>query len=340
MKTIRFEDNKVIIIDQRRLPAEFRELVCADMDTLYTAIKELAVRGAPLLGVAGAYGILMASKQADCSDKDELIAELVKAGEYIKSSRPTAVNLAWAIDRVLNKAKGADNSDEVKKLIEAEAMEIADEDFNLCEDIGRHGAAIINDGDVILTHCNAGALATAGIGTALAPLYVAKRNGVRFKVYADETRPLLQGARLTAWELLHSGIDVTLICDNMAASLMRRGIVTKVITGADRIAVNGDVANKIGTYSVAVCAKYHNIPFYIAAPYSTFDKDCADGGDIPIEIRDGNELRFFNGKLIAPKNVSVYNPAFDVTPAELISGYITENGIIRKDDIKNFQGVK
>ncbi|MEI6863172.1 MAG: S-methyl-5-thioribose-1-phosphate isomerase, partial [Candidatus Omnitrophota bacterium] len=258
-----------------------------------------------------------------------LIKEMKSVRKYLASSRPTAVNLFWALERmgrVAEKNSSLSASD-LKRVILKEALDIIKEDKASCRAMARHGAKLVNSGDTILTHCNAGGLATADYGTALGVLFEAKKQGKRIKVYADETRPLLQGARLTAWELMNEGIDTTLICDNMAASLMAKGNIDKIFVGADRIASNGDAANKIGTYSLAVLAKYHKVPFYVVAPLSTFDFNIKTGRQIPIEERSADEVRSVMGRMIAPRNVKVYNPAFDVTPNELITAIITENGI-------------
>lgn len=330
-ETIRWEDDKIILIDQTKLPSECVERVCDTVEDVHEAIYVLATRGAPLLGVTAAFGLYLGIKDQYEDSVSAFLKDVKEVAEYIKTSRPTAVNLFWALDRMIQKAE--DNKEkavsEIKQILFQEACAIKHEDEDLCRAIGEAGEALIEDGDVILTHCNAGALATAGIGTALAPLYVAHERKKKFRVYADETRPLLQGGRLTTWELTQNGIDTTLICDNMAASLMAKGIITKVIVGADRIAANGDAANKIGTYSVAVNAHYHKIPFYVAAPYSTFDYNCHTGSDIPIEERRDDELKIFGDKQIAPQRVKTYNPAFDVTPHELITGFITDKGILK-----------
>lgn len=294
------------LIDQTQLPGRVVELHCRDVESVWGAIKRLSVRGAPAIGIAAAYGCVLGAQSG----------EFKAAGEYLITSRPTAVNLAWAVRRL--QALGTDDPD----MLLAEARKIHDEDAAMCEAIGRHAMALINEQAGVLTHCNAGALATGGIGTATAPMYMAHEAGRKFRVYCDETRPLLQGARLTAWELAQAGLDVTLLCDNMAATIMRDRKVDLVITGADRIAANGDSANKIGTYNVAVLAEHFGIPFYIAAPSSTFDLECATGQQIPIEQREASELA-------GPPGAQVYNPAFDVTPAELIAGIITERGIIK-----------
>ena len=329
-KTIRWERNTIIILDQTRLPEECVERVCSTVEELYEAIRVLAARGAPLLGITAAYGLCLGMREYAGEATDAYFEKMRRTADYIRSSRPTAVNLFWALERMMRFAeenRGPDTR-EIQERLLAEAKRIHAEDERLCRAIGEAGAELIQDGDVILTHCNAGALATGGIGTALAPLYVAHEQGKRFRVYADETRPLLQGSRLTAWELMENGIDVTLICDNMAGALMRRGTIQKIITGADRIAANGDAANKIGTYGVATLAQHHGIPFYIAAPYSTVDMRCVDGDAVPIEERDARELRYIGTKQIAPAEVTTYNPAFDVTPHEMIAGFITERGII------------
>jgi len=307
----------VHLIDQTLLPARSHVLQVSDTATLIDAIARLAVRGAPAIGVAGAYGCVLALREG-----------LGEAGlERIANARPTAVNLRWAVSRV-RKVAGLDAS---KAL--AEARRIHQEDVASCEAIGNHGATLIRDGMGLITHCNAGALATGGMGTALAPMYVAARQGRKFRVFADETRPLLQGARLTAYELQEAGIDVTVIADNMAATVMRKGWVNLAITGADRIAINGDTANKIGTFGVALIARAHNVPLYIAAPRSTFDANTPNGDAIPIEERSPDELRVLGNTQTAPAGVRVFNPAFDVTPAELIAGYITEDGIKQAGEI-------
>jgi methylthioribose-1-phosphate isomerase len=309
---------RLTIIEQTKLPAELVYLDLSTLDSLIDAIKRLAVRGAPAIGVSGAYGCVLALREG-----------LGDAGlERLAQARPTAVNLRWAVERVRNFAK----SDASRAL--EEARRINAEDVAACEGIGKHGAKLIKAGMGVHTHCNAGALATSGMGTALAPMYVAHAAGVKFKVYADETRPLLQGARLTAWELAQAGIDVTVIGDDMAAIVLREKKTQLVITGADRIALNGDTANKVGTYSLALAAKAHDAPFYIAAPRSTFDAATKTGEDIPIEERNESELRQWQGATLTPKDAKVFNPAFDVTPAELIAGYITEAGVFKASELK------
>jgi methylthioribose-1-phosphate isomerase len=342
------------IIDQRKLPAEFKTLRCTDVKQLYDAIKTLAVRGAPAIGVAGAYGAVLALKKVSKKASTKQAVKVLKRDcEYLASSRPTAVNLRWAIERVEKRARYFTERNpsaklaQLQKIVLAEANAIFEEDVRMCREIGRNGAKFVKNGFSILTHCNAGALATAGQGTALSVLYEAKSEGKRFKVYADESRPLLQGSRLTAWELKQAGIDVTVICDDMAGVLMGEGKIDMVIVGADRIAGNGDTANKIGTYSLSVLAKAHGIPFYIAAPSSTFDLKTKAGKDIPIEQRPADEVRFLWHGLparestarmavpqITPDGVKIYNPAFDVTPAKNITAIITERGVIERPNAR------
>lgn len=324
-KTLELKDNLLRWIDQTELPLELIYKESNDYQKIITAIKRLEVRGAPAIGITAAYGLAMAVEQ-----HNDISPEFVLSiGNQFKAARPTAVNLFWAIDRMLEKYQtlvGEDKATIIKALFD-EAREIHDEDIRLCEAIGKAGAELIKDGDSVLTHCNAGALATGGIGTALGVLYTCHNQGKNIKVFADETRPLLQGARLTTWELMQENIDVTLICDNMAGMLMKQGRVDHVIVGADRIAKNGDFANKIGTYSVAVLAKENNVPFYVAAPYSTFDNEMETGEEIVIEERAPEEVTEGFGKRTAPEKVPVYSPAFDVTPCELVSYYITEDGL-------------
>ncbi len=322
------------LIDQRRLPGEFVTLLVRDTKQLHEAIRTLAVRGAPAIGVAAAYGPVLALQQLDAgATAVDGLRAIVEACDYLATSRPTAVNLFWALDRIRHKAQKVCEHPQITlgelcEAVLAEANAIRTEDVEMCRAIGRHGEAFIREGCGVLTHCNAGALATAGQGTALSPMFEAQKKGRAFKVYADETRPLLQGARLTAWELQQAGIDVTVICDNMAGWLMKEGKIDLVITGADRIAANGDAANKIGTYSLSILAKQHGIPFYIAAPSSTFDLSIASGAEIPIEQRGSNEVTHFGGVATAPDNVAVYNPAFDVTDAQNITAIITEKGVV------------
>ncbi len=318
------------LIDQTRLPTEFIEIDCNAVPTVWEAIKLLRVRGAPAIGVAAAYGAVLGARSQGLDDAARVRDSLRQATAYLRTSRPTAVNLFWALDRM--DAAGTSADGETGRLLLdrllAEAHAIAEEDRAMCRSIGRHGAELIAAGEGILTHCNAGGLATADYGTALAVIFTAQEQGKHVRVFADETRPLLQGARLTAWELQRRGIAVTLICDNMAAQVMKEGKVQKVVVGADRIAANGDTANKIGTYGVALLARAHGIPFYVAAPSSTFDLTLADGSAIPIEQREAAEVTHGFGRQTAPAGIDVYNPAFDVTPADLIAGIITEKGVI------------
>ncbi len=316
------------LIDQTQLPNDLTHLKCGTVDSVWHAIKRLSVRGAPAIGVAAAYGVIVALNETGASS--DWRTTVNKACDYLATSRPTAVNLFWALDRMRAKAAELDESsfDAARAALLAEAHAIRNEDAAMCAAIGNAGKHLIPEGGGVLTHCNAGALATSERGTALSVMYAAHEDGKQFTVYADETRPLLQGARLTTWELMQAGVDTVLICDNMAAVVMREQKVQVVVTGADRIAANGDAANKIGTYGVALLAKAHGIPFYIAAPSSTFDLSLGSGDEIPIEEREADEIRAFGARLTAPEGVRVYNPAFDVTPAELIAGIITEKGLI------------
>jgi methylthioribose-1-phosphate isomerase len=320
----------VRIIDQRQLPASYVERDLRALDDVCDAIRTLAVRGAPAIGVAGAMGMVVALLPHSTEPLERFGERLRSVAASIRATRPTAVNLPWALDRMLRRASATSGSPSaIVEALRAEATAIRDEDRAMCERIGQHGLALIDDGARVLTHCNAGALATAGIGTALAPIYLAASAGRRVEVFADETRPLLQGSRLTSWELSRAGIPVTVIADNMAASLMRAGRIDLCIVGADRIARNGDVANKVGTYGLAVAAHHHGIPFYVAAPWSTFDPATPNGGAIDIEQRDADEVRRGFGPLTAAEAASVYNPAFDVTPAELITAIVSDRGVHR-----------
>jgi methylthioribose-1-phosphate isomerase len=315
----------VRIVDQRRLPGEFVERDLRTVDDVCEAIRTLAVRGAPAIGVAGAMGLVASLTPFGSDPIEPLRARLLEHADAIRSARPTAVNLPWAIDRLLAAAGEATDSADLLECLRQEADAIREEDRAMCERIGAHGATLIANDARVLTHCNAGALATAGIGTALAPVYVAARAGRVAHVYAGETRPLLQGSRLTAWELARAGIPVTVLPDGAAAALLRTGAVALVIVGADRIAANGDVANKIGTYGLALAARHHEVPFYVAAPTSTLDPLTATGDQIPIEHRSPDEVL----KPLGTPNATAFNPAFDVTPAALITGYITDRGVFR-----------
>jgi methylthioribose-1-phosphate isomerase len=327
------------VLDQTRLPLEEVYLDITDLEGMYAAIHRLAVRGAPAIGIAAGFGLVLGVQQLSESAAPEFSARLRAAADRLASARPTAINLCWALERLLRRAdreraQGATTRGILGALLD-EARAIALEDERMCEAIGRHGERLVPASGRVLTHCNAGALATGGIGTALAPLYCAARAGRSIAVYADETRPLLQGARLTAWELSRAGLDVTLITDSMAARVMSERRVDAVFVGADRITANGDVCNKIGTYGVAVLARHHGLPFYAVAPSSTFDLSLAHGGLIPIEERAAEEITEGLGRRTAPPGVRVYNPAFDVTPAALVTAIVTERGVIEPVNEKN-----
>jgi methylthioribose-1-phosphate isomerase len=326
---IEWEEGRIKIIDQTKLPQEVVYLHLESVDQVREAICKMRIRGAPALGVAAALGVVLGIRSFKAKDYATLKAELEKLCQYLESSRPTAVNLFWATDRLRHfvEKNPEFSPSQLKEGLKKEALRILEEDKHCTRALGEKGAHLINDGDAILTHCNAGALATAGEGTALSVIYRAKKQGKRIKVYVDETRPLLQGARLTAWELLQEGIEVVLICDGMAGKVMREGKIDKVIVGADRVAANGDVANKIGTYSLAVLAKENKIPFYVVCPLSTIDLSLSSGEEIPIEIREEREVTTILGREVAPPGVKVYNPAFDVTPSGYISAIITERGV-------------
>ncbi|MBM4094385.1 MAG: S-methyl-5-thioribose-1-phosphate isomerase [Planctomycetes bacterium] len=334
LETLRWEgesDGHLVLIDQTELPLRFQEHSCSDVESVWEAIRSLRVRGAPAIGIAAAYGVVLGLRESRAKDEAAFFRRLDEVVRVLGSSRPTAVNLFWALRRLSLRAehlRGAAAPAEIHTALWHEARMIHDEDRAVCRAIGRHGATLLEDGMGVLTHCNAGWLATAEYGTALAAIYAAHEQGKRLHVYADETRPLLQGARLTAWELMQHGVEVTLICDSMAAQVMRENRVQVAITGADRIAANGDTANKIGTYGVAVLAQAHGIPFYVAAPCSTFDLATGQGSEIPIEQRDAREITRGMGRQTAPDGVRVYNPAFDVTPARLIKAIVTERGLI------------
>jgi methylthioribose-1-phosphate isomerase len=323
------DGDAVEIIDQRLLPNELMRRELRTVDDVCDAIATLSVRGAPAIGIAGAMGLVVALARHADDSREHFIAAVESLSTRIGAVRPTAVNLPWAMERMRSTARSTPGSNrEILGVLRDEATRILDEDRAMCRRIGEHGLALLPATASVLTHCNAGALATGGIGTALAPVYVAIEQGRRVHVYANETRPLLQGSRLTAWELTQAGIDVTVLTDGMAATLMRDGAVDLVIVGADRIAANGDVANKIGTYALALAARYHDVPFYVAAPWSTVDPATPTGPDIAIEHRDADELRAWNGSMLIPENAAVYNPAFDITPAELITAIITDRGTV------------
>lgn len=334
METVFLEDekNSLVIIDQTLLPEETAYLSLKTQEEIWEAIYELRVRGAPAIGVAAAYGIYLGAKAIGAENYETFYSSFVKLKEYLASARPTAVNLFWALDRmegcvVKNKDKTVAD---IKKALLKESSDIKEEDIWVCRSIGEYGLSLVEPDIGILTHCNAGQLATARYGTALAPIYIGHEKGYNFKVFADETRPLLQGARLTAYELSRAGVDVTLICDNMASMVMNNGWVQAVFVGCDRVAANGDAANKIGTSGVAILAKNYNIPFYVCAPTSTIDLDCATGEDIHIEERKPEEVtEKWYKKRMAPKDVKVFNPAFDVTDSRFITAIVTEYGIAR-----------
>ena len=334
--TVEWKDSVVRLLDQSRLPEVVEFLDCRDYQTVADAIRTLKVRGAPAIGVTAAMGVALGAQAITAADNAGFTQSVLRICDELASTRPTAVNLFWAIERMKRKLESLRNHPVsfIKTALMKESQAILEEDIVLCKTMGRHGAELIKDRQTILTHCNAGSLATAGYGTALGVIRAACEQGKKINVIADETRPVLQGARLTAWELMQDQIPVTLITDNMAGSLMKQGKIHLCVVGADRIAANGDVANKIGTYSVAVLAKAHNIPFYVAAPYSTIDLKTKSGADIPIEQRNPLEVTTIHGSHpVAPKDVAVYNPAFDVTPAELITGIITERGVFKPGEL-------
>jgi methylthioribose-1-phosphate isomerase len=337
VETITWDKGKIKFVNQTLLPHKFKTVRTDDIRRLWRAIKRLEIRGAPAIGIAGALGVIIGIKDSKAGSFKTFFGELKKVSRYLSSSRPTAVNLFWALERMEQAAykHRRDPLSCIKNILLKEALNIIEEDKMSCRQMARHGASLVKKNSKVLTHCNAGGLATADYGTALGVLFEAKKQGKHIKVYVDETRPLLQGARLTTWELMREGIDTTLICDNMAASLMEKGKIDMIFVGADRITANGDVANKIGTYNLAVLANYHKIPFYVVAPMSTFDFKIKSGKGIPIEERDSDEVRGILGKIIAPHRVKVYNPAFDVTPNKLITAIITENGICK--NAKNSQ---
>ncbi|MEY2195561.1 S-methyl-5-thioribose-1-phosphate isomerase [Neobacillus sp. BF23-41] len=331
LQSVSYENGVLKILDQTKIPNITEFLETTKIEDAWDAIKQLKVRGAPAIGIAAAYGLVLGIKDAPENSFEDFYTHFKKQSDYLATSRPTAVNLFWALKRMNDRAIKEKELPihQIKEALENEAHTIRNEDEEVCRTIGEHALNLLKDGMGVLTHCNAGGIATARYGTALSPLYLAKEKGWDIKVFADETRPLLQGARLTAWELMQAGIDVTLITDNMAAMVMQKGWVDAVIVGCDRVAANGDVANKIGTYGVALLAKAHNIPFYVAAPLSTIDLETKTGADIPIEERDASEITEGFGKRTAPEGVKVFNPAFDVTPNVLVTAIITEKGILK-----------
>ncbi|HKT80454.1 MAG TPA: S-methyl-5-thioribose-1-phosphate isomerase [Vicinamibacterales bacterium] len=341
LPTIAREGDVVVMIDQRKLPAREVYVRCKTAVEVARAIKTMVIRGAPAIGVAAAMGIAIGMRKSKATGTQKFAAEFYNICEAMAATRPTAVNLFWAIDRMKRAfaigAEAGESVDQLKDRLDREAEAIHDEDVASCRDMGRFGASVVPDDARILTHCNAGALATAGYGTALGVVRGAVAAGKRVSVFADETRPFLQGARLTAWELVRDGIDTTVITDNMAGALMSKGSVNFIVVGADRIAANGDTANKIGTYAVAVLAQEHGIPFYVAAPLSTIDLNTPDGAHIPIEERQSKEVTHVGGAQLAPKGARIWNPAFDVTPHRLIAGIITERGIFRAPYIESLK---
>ncbi|GFE56604.1 S-methyl-5-thioribose-1-phosphate isomerase [Geobacter sp. AOG1] len=332
-RTIEWRDDKVVMIDQTRLPGEEVYNEYGDFKGVAEAIRGMIIRGAPAIGVAAAMGVALGSREIIADTHESFYQQLSNVCDILARTRPTAVNLFWAIERMKRVAEANRDKDlnSIRAILKAEAISIEQEDLQICRAIGKNGAALIKEGATILTHCNAGGLATAGYGTALGVIRAAHEAGKNIKVFADETRPWLQGARLTAWELMKDRIPVTLIADNMAGYFMKKGEISCCVVGADRIAANGDTANKIGTYSVAVLARENGIPFYVAAPISTLDLSLASGDAIPIEERHSREVTHLQGLPIAPEGIQVRNPAFDVTPAKYITGIITEKGVVRGD---------
>ncbi|MCX7615547.1 MAG: S-methyl-5-thioribose-1-phosphate isomerase [Clostridiales bacterium] len=336
------KNGTLLIIDQTKLPAKLEVVALKTQQEIYEAIRNLQVRGAPAIGVAAAFGLYLAAKEIIENEFSAFFDRFKKASDFLRSSRPTAVNLSWALNRIEQTALSASDRpvSEIKGLIKEEALKMKYEDTAVCRAIGEHALPLINPHDGILTHCNAGWLATTKYGTALSPIYLAHERGYPIKVFADETRPLLQGARLTAFELESAGIDVTLICDNMASVVMKNGWVQSVFVGCDRVAANGDTANKIGTSSVAILARHYSIPFYVCAPTSTIDLDCKTGNDITIEERSADEVtQLWYKECMAPKNIKVFNPAFDVTDSSLITAFITERGVIRPPFSENISSL-
>jgi len=341
--TVDFEEKNtaLLIIDQTKLPNETVLLSLTKKEEIREAIYMLRVRGAPAIGVAASIGFYVCAERITLTDREEFLKELRDLRDYLSSSRPTAVNLSWALNRVYAKAVETVGSvEDIKRVIREEAIKIKEEDTEICRRIGEYGLTLIKDGYGILTHCNAGQLATSKYGTALAPIHIGREKGLNFKVFCDETRPLLQGARLSAYEMVEAGADTTLICDNMASQVMKNGWIDAVFVGADRIAANGDCCNKIGTSGVAILAKYYDIPFYVCAPISTIDMTMESGDSIIIEQRPGNEITdLWYEKPMAPKGVKTFNPAFDVTPAELVTAIITEKGICMPSYKQSFKSL-
>jgi methylthioribose-1-phosphate isomerase len=328
LKTIEWKNNSVIMIDQTKLPSSLEYVTYTDYNQVADAIRTLVVRGAPAIGVSGAFGLALAALQSNAKEKDQLIQDLETAKKILFETRPTAVNLAWGLEKIMKITKTGKNVDEIRRSVIETAKQMAEDDVQINMSIGKNGSELFNESDTIMTHCNAGALATVGYGTALGVIRATKESGKNIKVIATETRPIQQGSRLTAFELKHDGIDVSLIPDTAVGYTMANGLVNGVIVGADRILQTGHVFNKIGTYQVATMAKQHNIPFYVAAPLSTFDLESRPD-DVIIEQRKASEVTGIGDKKTAPDGINVINPAFDMTPPELISGIITENGIVK-----------
>lgn len=334
-------EGKVRLIDQTLLPREMRFVYCEDVEAIWKAIKEMKVRGAPAIGIAAAMGTFLGIRGVNNGDFKDFFGKLKEVTSYLGTARPTAVNLFWALERMEHVAQAFSTEPIpiIKEALFREALEILEEDQDSSKKIGVNGAALIPAGSTVMTYCNAGGLATGGYGTALAVIYSAREAGKNIKVYACETRPLLQGARLTSWELLHAGLDVTLICDNMVAHVMGEKKIDAVVVGADRIAANGDSANKIGSYGLGILAREHGIPFYVAAPISSFDLRLASGRDIPIEERPAEEVTTICGHRTAPEGLKVYNPAFDVIPARLITAIVTEKGVIKRPNARKVRKI-
>ena len=340
MRTLELNGNVVRMIDQRRLPQQLVYVEIRDYPTVARSIKEMWVRGAPAIGAAGAFGLALAAMDSKATTRADFIQALERAGQELYETRPTAVNLGWAIQRILNKVRASDlDVNGLRDLIVAEAQAIADEDIATNEKMARNGAALINDGDTIIHHCNTGPLATVDVGTALGCIIQAHRDGKKIHVLVDETRPRLQGARLTAWELMQYGVPMTLIADNAAGHYLWRGLAQKVFFGADRVASNGDVANKVGSYKLAVVARENNVPVYSVMPTSTIDMTLASGRDIPIEERGADEVTTIDGVRFAPEGVHVGNPAFDVTPSKYLTGIVTERGVVYPPFTENLKKI-
>jgi len=329
LKTVEWKDKSVVMIDQTKLPNELIFVTYTDYNDVANAIRTLVIRGAPAIGVAGAFGLALAALQSKATTKEDMIKDLEQAKKILFETRPTAVNLVWGLNKMMNVAKNCQNIDEIKESIVEAATTLAEDDVKINKVMGKNGAELFDNNDTIMTHCNAGALATVAYGTALGVVRAIKESGKNIKVIATETRPVMQGSRLTTFELMHEGIDVSLIPDTAVGYTMANGLINKIIVGADRILSTGHVFNKIGTYQIALIAKQHNIPFYVAAPLSTFDLN-SNTGDVVIEQRKASEVTSIGNKRTAPDGINVINPAFDMTPPELISGIITEKGVIRQ----------